>query len=98
VRLLIGSGKLSAWDNTLGGYGVARRAGKNGVLRSGGLRLELGRSRVIKTSQQTITTRLRLELARKLAGRTFGVQVQADDLDGDHQGERIAGETIRVQD
>ena len=97
VRLLIGSDKLSAWDNTLGGYGVARRPGGKGVLRSGGLRLELKRSRVIETSQQTITTRLRLELAKSLAGHTFGVQVQADDLDGDHQGERIGGETIRVR-
>jgi TolB protein len=97
VRLLIGSDKLSAWDNTLGGYGVARRPGGNGVLRSGGLRLELRRSRVIETSEQTITTRLRLDLAKSLAGHTFGVQVQADDLDGDHQGERIGGETIRVR-
>ncbi len=97
LRLLIGSGKLSAWDNTVGGYGTARRPGGNGVLRSGSLRLELKRSRVIETSKQTITTVLRLELANNLAGHTFGVQVQADDLDGDHQGEAISGETIRVR-
>ncbi len=97
VRLLIGSGKLSAWDNTVGGYGVARRPGKNGVLRSGGLRLELKGSRVIKTSQRTITTLLRLEVAKSLAGHKFKIQVQADDLDGDHQGEKISGETIRVE-
>jgi hypothetical protein len=97
VRLLIGSDRLSAWDNTLGGYGAARRAGGKGVLRSGGLRLDLKHSRVIETSQQTITTRLRLELARNLTGHTFGVQVQANDLDGDHQGEKVAGKTIRVQ-
>ena len=97
LRLLIGSGKLSAWDNTVGGYGVARSPGGKGVLRSGSLRLELKRSKVIETSERTITTRLRLELAENLAGHKFGVQVQADDLDGDHQGERIADATIRVR-
>ncbi|MDX6580823.1 MAG: hypothetical protein QOI10_7 [Solirubrobacterales bacterium] len=97
VRLLIGSGKLSAWDNTVGGYGSAKRPGAHGVLRSGGLRLELKGSRVIGTSERTITTQLRLEVAHNLAGHTYGVQVQADDLDGDHQGEKITGETIHVR-
>ena len=97
VRLLIGSHRLSAWDNTVGGYGAARRPGGKGVLRSGGLRVELKRSRVIETSQQTITARLSLELAKNLAGHAFGIQVQADDVDGDHQGEKVTGQTIRVR-
>lgn len=96
VRLLIGSLRLSTWDNSAGGYFRDGRPGARGVLRSGGLTLDLKRSRVEKTSKQTITAVLRLRAERSLAGHRYDIQVQANDLDGDHQGERLAGRRIRV--
>ncbi len=96
IRLLINSLQLSAWENELGGYGLAKQAGEKGVLRSGGLELDLKRSKVINTSEQTITTELALSVTKKLAGRSYGVSVQAADDDGDHQGERLAGEKITI--
>jgi hypothetical protein len=97
IRLLPQTGQLSAWDNALGGYAKAGTAGNRGTLRSGGLTLDLKRSRVTEVSATTITTRLRVKLSKQLAGHTFGVQVQGDDLDGDHQGEKLPGRQIRVR-
>jgi hypothetical protein len=37
-----------------------------------------------------------LRTTKALAGHRYRLQVQADDLDGDHQGERVAGKRIRV--
>lgn len=96
VRLVIGSLRLSAWNNRVGGYVRSRRPGRRGVLRSGSLLLDLRRSRVKKTSKKTITAVLRFRTTRALGGRRYGIQVQANDLDGDHQGERIARKRIRV--
>ena len=98
VRLLLGSLRLSTWNNSVGGYLRDGAAGDDRVLRSGGLRLELERSRVEKTSTATITAVLRLRATGKLAGRDYRFQVQANDLDGDHQGERVAAKRIRVID
>lgn len=95
-RLLIGSGRISAWDNRAGGYVHAAVPGGRRILRSGGMRLDLSRTRVEKTSTATITAVLGLRMTRALQGRAYGIQVQANDLDGDHQGERIAGMRIRV--
>ncbi len=97
VRLLIGSLRLSAWDNRVGGYVDDGAPGDRRVLRSGGLALDLAKSRVTKTSRATITVKLRLRASRALAGHRYRIEVQADDLDGDHQGERIGGRRIRVQ-
>jgi hypothetical protein len=94
---LTGSLRLSAWDNRAGGYVRDGAAGEHRVLRSGGLRLELERSRVDKTSTHTITAVLRLRATRALAGHRYRIQVQADDLDGDHQGERLTGRRLTIR-
>ena len=98
VRLVIGSLRLSAWDNRVGGYvrdGAAGRPRRPALGRSA---RSTWRARGwIKTSRATITAHLRLRTTRALAGHRYRIQVQADDLDGDHQGERIAGGSIRVE-
>ena len=96
-RLLVGERRLSAWDNNLGGHVSARRPGSNGSLRSGAFKLDLKHSRVSEDSTKTLRARLRLSARRILAGHGYGVQVQADDLDGDHQGEKLRGARIRVR-
>jgi hypothetical protein len=46
----------------------------------------------------TITARLALSVTKQLAGHGYGISVQAAGLNGDHQGERLGGEHIRVTD
>jgi Tol biopolymer transport system component len=96
LRLLLGSRRLSAWNNSVGGYLRSGAAERPRVLRSGGLRLYLKRTRVHVDSVTEITAALKLRASPKLAGRKYRFEVQANDLDGDHQGERIAGKRIRV--
>src|SRR5262245_11678763 len=87
VRHHVRDGSFSLFDRGRGAFNRSRRAGR-GVIRSGPLAPDLGRSKIVHVNMRTIELVLAVRVARAAAGR-WRVDVQADDYDVKNQEEAL---------
>jgi hypothetical protein len=94
IRHDVGKRSFALYDYDERGFGPSKPLGR-GTLRSRALTLDLRRTRIVNRSPKTLRLELALRFAKAAGGGTYDVVVQANDVDGKSQDERLGRLTIR---
>jgi len=94
IRHDVAKRSFALYDYDERGFGPSKPLGR-GSLRSRAVTLDLRHTRIVNRSPKTLRLELALRFAKAAGGGTYDVVVQANDVDGKSQDERLGRLTVR---